>query len=73
MSTKYTTEVKNNKLLFKIMEGQFKDIVYEYKSLTEKDGLQYKITRGSSNINDKNKFLFEHEIRGILNHKLKSV
>lgn len=71
--TKYKTEVKNNKLYFKIIEGQFKDVVYEYNSLTEESGLKYKVNQGSRMINSTNKLLFENEIRNILNHKLKSI
>lgn len=67
---KYSTYVKNGNLCFRIDEGQFKGIVYRYKALSESNGLEYTLLQGKKYINRDNKFLFEREIKNILNHKL---
>ena len=70
---KYNTYVRNGKLCFVINEGQFKNVEYEYNSLTEDKGLQYKVIKNSKAINENNKLLFENDIRNILQNKLKSI
>lgn len=67
---KYSTYVKNGNLCFRIDEGQFKGITYRYKALSESNGLEYTLLQGKKYINNDNKFLFEREIKNILNHKL---
>ncbi len=67
---KYSTYVKNGNLCFRIDEGQFKGIAYRYKALSESNGLEYTLLQGKKYINSDNKFLFEREIKNILNHKL---
>ena len=67
---KYSTYVKNGNLCFRIDEGQFKGIAYRYKALSESNGLEYTLLQGKKYINNDNKFLFEREIKNILNHKL---
>lgn len=67
---KYSTYVKNGNLCFRIDEGQFKGITYRYKALSESNGLEYTLLQGKKYINRDNKFLFEREIKNILNHKL---
>ena len=67
---KYSTYVKNGNLCFRIDEGQFKGIAYRYKALSESNGLEYTLLQGKKYINRDNKFLFEREIKNILNHKL---
>lgn len=67
---KYSTYVKNGNLCFRIDEGQFKGITYRYKALSESNGLEYTLLQGKKYINSDNKFLFEREIKNILDHKL---
>lgn len=66
----YTTSSKHGSLYFKITEGQFKDVEYKYISLTEDGGLKYQITSNKKSVNDTNKYLFEKEIKNILDDKL---
>ena len=70
MRKAYETFVKNGNLYFKINEGQFKDIIYRYVSLTENAGFKYDIIKGKKQIDNSNKYLFESKIREILNDKL---
>lgn len=67
----YETFSKNGRLCFKINSGQFKDIVYRYEKLSENNKLEYKILKKATMINKDNKYLFEQEIRKILDNKLK--
>lgn len=66
----YTTNSKHGSLYFKITEGQFKDVEYKYISLTENGGLKYQVTSNKKAVNENNKYLFEHQIKDILNDKL---
>lgn len=73
---KYATmRLPKNKLGFKILEGQFKNTIYQYDSLTEAEGLKYKVisTEGKNEINDNNKLIFEDQIRKILSDKLSKI
>lgn len=67
---KYSTFIRNGNLCFKIDEGQFKGITYRYKALTESKGLEYDLISGKKLINKDNKYVFEREIKAILNNKL---
>lgn len=69
---KYITEVKNNKLTFKITTGEFEGVSYIYETLTS-NGLKYKIINDNKKVNDNNKYIFENEIRKILDSKLKKI
>jgi hypothetical protein len=66
---KFSTEVKKNKLIFTINEGQFKGVVYEYNTL-DSNGINYNIINNKKSVNSNNKYLFENTINEILNKKL---
>ena len=66
----YETFVDHNKLYFRILEGSFKGVEYNYKSLMLDGKLDYKIKNHKSVVTEDNKLLFEQEIRGILRDKL---
>lgn len=68
--SKFSTFVNKDKLYFVIEEGPFRGVEYKYESLTEAEGLKYKVTGHRSLISDKNKYLFEREIKDILKQKL---
>lgn len=70
----YKTFVKNNRLYFTITKGQFKGVTYCYNMLKENNNLSYQLSKKYKNIiTDNNKFLFEQEIKKILQDKLKHV
>lgn len=66
----YETFVDRGKLYFRILEGQFKDVEFSYKSLMLDGKLDYRIKSHKSIITENNKILFENEIRNILRDKL---
>ena len=67
---KYETYAKNGKLIFRILEGSFKDVEYVYESLDINGKLKYKIKNKKSTITDTNRLLFESTIRSIIKDKL---
>lgn len=67
-----TKKAFNGKLLFEITSGQFKGTKYSYDKLDE-NGLTYDIESSNINIDEKNKILFENEIRSILKDKLSKI
>ena len=69
----YETFVEKDKLYFRILEGSFKGVEYNYKSLMLDGKLDYKIKNHKSVITERNKLLFEQEIRSILRDKLNSL
>ena len=66
----YETFVDHDKLYFRILEGSFKGVEFNYKSLMLDGKLDYKVKSHKSMITESNKILFENEIRGILRDKL---
>ena len=66
----YETFADRGKLVFRITEGQFKDVEYTYNSLKLNGELKYKVKSHKSIVNESNKVLFEQEIRNILRDKL---
>lgn len=69
----YTTINENGTLVFKIDEGEFKDVKYIYNSLSLNGELKYRIKSKKTVINEDNKLLFEQEIRNILKDKLSKI
>lgn len=70
----YKTFAKNNRLYFTITKGQFKGVTYCYNTLNENNHLSYELNKKYKNIiTENNKYLFEQEIKKILQDKLKNV
>ena len=69
----YTTTNKNGTLVFKITNGQFKDVEYVYESMMLKGEIKYKLKTKKALVNDKNKLLFESTIRDIIKDKLSNI
>lgn len=70
MQKLYETTVKNDKMVFKITDGPFKDVEYVYESLDLNGDLKYKIRTKKNLITPQNTFLFENTIRKIIRDKL---
>lgn len=69
----YTTTNKNGTLVFKIINGQFKDVEYVYESMMLNGEIKYKLKTKKALVNDKNKLLFESTIRDIIKDKLSNI
>lgn len=70
----YKTFVKDNRLYFTIIKGQFKGVTYCYNTLNKNNRLSYEVNKKDKKIiTEDNKYLFEQEIKKILQDKLKNV
>lgn len=69
----YETHVSGGNLVFKILDGQFKDVEYTYESLSLNGELKYKLRTKKKLIDDSNRLLFESEIRSIIKDKLSKI
>lgn len=69
----YETTNKNGTLVFKITDGQFKDVEYVYESLMLNGEIKYKLKAKKALVNDRNKLLFESTIKDIIKDKLNNI